>query len=71
MDPQLHLPQIEKDILSFWQGQKIFDKTVALRQDGKPFVFYDGPPFTTGLPHYGHILQMAIKDMYEPDEDDV
>lgn len=56
------LPQIEQDILAFWQERDIFAKTVALRKDAEPFVFYDGPPFATGLPHYGHILQMAIKD---------
>lgn len=57
-----HLPSIEATVLEFWRREDIFAKTVALRREGKPFVFYDGPPFTTGLPHYGHILQMAIKD---------
>ncbi len=56
------LPQIEDTILQFWQEKNIFTKVVALRKDAKQFVFYDGPPFTTGLPHYGHIMQMANKD---------
>ncbi len=58
----LHLPTIEKNILGFWQREDIFAKTVAGRKGATPFVFYDGPPFVTGLPHYGHILQMALKD---------
>ncbi len=60
-DP-LHLPTLEHRVLDFWRDQDVFAEVVAARQNGKPFVFYDGPPFTTGLPHYGHILQMAIKD---------
>lgn len=58
----LSLPQIEEQVLEFWSKEDIFAKAVALRKDGEPFVFYDGPPFTTGLPHYGHIMQMAFKD---------
>ncbi len=62
MNNNTHLPQIEHTILGWWRDQDIFAKTMAARRNGPPFVFYDGPPFTTGLPHYGHILQMAIKD---------
>src|SRR6266542_6542029 len=56
------LSEIERSILDFWHKQSIFAKTVEARKDGKQFVFYDGPPFATGLPHYGHIMQMANKD---------
>jgi isoleucyl-tRNA synthetase len=56
------IPKIEEDVLNLWQQEDIFAKVVEARKDGKQFVFYDGPPFATGLPHYGHILQMAIKD---------
>jgi len=52
----------EDDILKFWNEKKIFKKTLKSRA-GKPFVFYDGPPFATGLPHYGHILAGTIKDV--------
>lgn len=55
--------QNEKDILSFWEDNKIFEKSVESRPADKPYVFYDGPPFATGLPHYGHILSSVIKDV--------
>lgn len=58
----LQLPEIEHNILAFWEKEGIFDKVVAAHANDDPFVFYDGPPFATGLPHHGHILQMAIKD---------
>ncbi len=58
----LSLPQIEHDILKFWEENAIFEQVVKKHAKDKPFVFYDGPPFATGLPHHGHILQMAIKD---------
>lgn len=56
------LPEIEQWVLDYWRENSTFQKTVEARKNGEPFVFYDGPPFSTGLPHYGHILQMAIKD---------
>lgn len=45
-----------------WREKKIFEKTLEKTRDGKPFVFYDGPPFATGEPHYGHVLSGTIKD---------
>lgn len=53
----------EQEILKFWQDDKTFEKSVSDRPDDKPYVFYDGPPFATGLPHYGHILSSVIKDV--------
>ncbi|MEK7477747.1 MAG: class I tRNA ligase family protein, partial [Patescibacteria group bacterium] len=53
----------EEAILKFWQENQIFEKTLAQTKDGPEFVFYDGPPFATGLPHYGHILAGTIKDV--------
>lgn len=58
----LSLPEIEQSVLEFWDREAIFQKTVDLRRDAEPFVFYDGPPFANGMPHYGHIAMMAIKD---------
>ncbi|MDP1880895.1 MAG: isoleucine--tRNA ligase [Parachlamydiaceae bacterium] len=55
--------QREKNILKFWQESKIFEKSVEQRQNDPLFTFYDGPPFATGLPHYGHILAGTIKDV--------
>jgi len=52
----------ELDVLQFWQEQKIFQKSLEKTKSGQPFVFYDGPPFATGLPHWGHILQSQVKD---------
>ncbi len=52
----------EKEILEFWDKEKIFEKSVSERPEGKPFVFYDGPPFATGLPHYGHLPSSFLKD---------
>jgi isoleucyl-tRNA synthetase len=56
------LPEREEDVLRFWNKKKIFEKSLARTKKGKRFVFYDGPPFATGLPHYGHILASMIKD---------
>lgn len=52
----------EEAILSFWAEHDIFNKSLAKDAPNGDFVFYDGPPFATGLPHYGHILAGTIKD---------
>ncbi|HOV13959.1 MAG TPA: isoleucine--tRNA ligase [Spirochaetota bacterium] len=56
-------PQIEQEVLKFWKDKKMFEKSLDKNRDKTPFVFYDGPPFATGLPHYGHILPGTIKDI--------
>ncbi len=53
----------EEEILEFWKQNKIFEKSLKKESPRGEFVFYDGPPFATGLPHYGHILASAIKDV--------
>ena len=55
--------EIEEAILKFWEENKIFEKTLDKTKDGEPFTFYDGPPFATGTPHYGHLLASTIKDL--------
>ncbi len=55
-------PQLEEDTLRFWREDQTFEKSVAMRPANRQFVIYDGPPFATGLPHYGHILAHVIKD---------
>ncbi|HXF43874.1 MAG TPA: class I tRNA ligase family protein, partial [Candidatus Paceibacterota bacterium] len=60
---EFSLPEIEKKILEFWAENKIFERSLEKTKKGKPFTFYDGPPFATGLPHYGHILASTIKDV--------
>lgn len=54
--------QHEQEILELWDRIGAFQKSVDQRPDNKPFVFYDGPPFATGLPHYGHIVASLMKD---------
>ena len=53
----------EEKILEFWQANKIFEKSLEKKSPKGPYVFYDGPPFATGLMHYGHILGSAVKDV--------
>ncbi len=60
---QANFPDIEKKTLEYWEKEKIFEKSVSLRKGKDEFVFYDGPPFATGLPHYGHLLAGTIKDV--------
>src|SRR3989344_1507032 len=57
-------PEEEQKILKFWQDNKIFEKTLEKTKRSESFVFYDGPPFATGLPHYGHILSSVAKDVF-------
>ncbi|MCF7854111.1 MAG: isoleucine--tRNA ligase [Candidatus Pacebacteria bacterium] len=56
-------PEIEHRILNFWDEAEVFQKSLDRRRDCDPYVFYDGPPFATGLPHYGHLLAGTIKDV--------
>jgi len=53
----------EKRILAFWNEREIFLTSIRLREGASNFSFYDGPPFATGLPHYGHLLAGTIKDV--------
>jgi len=52
----------EEKTLDFWNENHIFEKSLEQTRGNEPFVFYDGPPFATGLPHYGHLLQSVLKD---------
>jgi isoleucyl-tRNA synthetase len=57
-------PALENEILRFWKEDGTFEESVRFREaDGNDFVFYDGPPFANGLPHYGHILTGYVKDV--------
>ncbi len=57
------IPAWEHDVLTFWDETNAFEASIAERPSDKQYVFYDGPPFATGLPHYGHILASTIKDV--------
>ncbi len=54
--------ELERGLLSYWDEQKIFEQSLEQTKDKELFTFYDGPPYATGKPHYGHVLQSAIKD---------
>jgi isoleucyl-tRNA synthetase len=62
VDPKVSFPEIEEDVLTFWKERKIFEKSISQREGAEEFVFYDGPPFATGLPHYGHFIPSTVKD---------
>lgn len=62
VNPKQPLPKIEHEMLAFWEREKIFEKSVKNRKNKPKYVFFDGPPFANGLPHYGHILANALKD---------
>ncbi|MHB1781339.1 MAG: isoleucine--tRNA ligase [Acidimicrobiales bacterium] len=55
-------PEIEESVLASWARDATFPASVDKRQDDPDFVFYDGPPFANGLPHYGHLLTGFVKD---------
>jgi isoleucyl-tRNA synthetase len=63
VDPKVSFPKMEEDIVRFWESGRIFEKSIAQREGRKEFVFYDGPPFATGLPHFGHFVPGTIKDI--------
>ncbi len=56
-------PKREEKVLDFWQKHRIFERSIEERKNCPLFSFYDGPPFATGLPHYGHLLAGTIKDV--------
>ena len=57
------IPDVEAKILEFWKKNEIFKKSVETRSEKDLYVFYDGPPFVSGLPHYGHLLSSVAKDI--------
>jgi isoleucyl-tRNA synthetase len=63
VDARVSFPKMEEAVLSFWRERDIFKKSVSQREGGDEFVFYDGPPFATGLPHYGHFVPSTVKDV--------
>jgi len=56
-------PKLEEEILDVWKEGGIFEKSLNWRKGNEEYVFYDGPPFATGLPHYGHLLPGTVKDI--------
>src|SRR3974390_2173884 len=64
-EPSPSFPKLEETILAWWEKERIFQRSIERRrQAGAPeYVFYDGPPFANGLPHYGHIVTGYVKDI--------
>jgi isoleucyl-tRNA synthetase len=69
-NPNQNIAEIEKKVLAYWDKEKIFAQSIQQHSQintskrENNFVFYDGPPFANGLPHYGHLLTGFIKDLY-------
>lgn len=57
-------PRMEEEVLAFWKEQAIYEKSLERRRGGKKFVFFEGPPTANGMPHPGHCLTRAIKDLF-------
>lgn len=57
-------PRLEEDVLAFWKADDTFAESIAQREGAPEWVFYDGPPFANGLPHYGHLLTGYAKDLF-------
>ena len=60
---QPSFPELEEGVLAFWAANDTFRKSVEQRPADSEFVFYDGPPFANGLPHYGHLITGYVKDL--------
>ena len=62
-----NFPEIERGVLGYWDKDDTFQASIEQREAGEnganEFVFYDGPPFANGLPHYGHLLTGYVKDV--------
>lgn len=63
VDARQNLPKMEEEVLKFWEENKIFEKSLENRADCPLYTFYDGPPFATGTPHYGHLVASTMKDI--------
>jgi len=64
VSPQVTLPELEEQTLAYWKENNTFEKSVENRPEDKTWTFLDGPPFVTGLPHYGSLLSSIPKDLF-------
>ena len=62
VDVRQSLPKMEEAMLQYWKDNAIFEKSIKQRDGSPRYSFYDGPPFATGTPHYGHLVASALKD---------
>lgn len=63
VDPKASFPAMEEAVLEFWRKHHVFEKSITDRDAAPEYVFFDGPPFATGLPHFGHFVPGTIKDI--------
>ena len=56
-------PALECEVLDYWAADDTFRASIEHREQSPEYVFYDGPPFANGLPHYGHLLTGYVKDI--------
>ena len=61
---QLKLSAVSQEILSYWEEESIFEKSITSREGQPPFVFYEGPPSANGMPGIHHVMARAIKDIF-------
>ncbi|HJO29800.1 MAG TPA: class I tRNA ligase family protein, partial [Acidobacteriota bacterium] len=59
----ISFPETERAVMKRWEDRCAFERSIEQRSRTKNYSFYDGPPFATGLPHYGHLLVSTIKDV--------
>ncbi len=62
--PIVDFPAVEREVSRFWDDNKIFEKSLALRRGSPRFIFNEGPPTANGLPHNGHVLTRVFKDVF-------
>ncbi len=60
----LDLPKLGEEILDYWKRDNIFEKSIAIRENAEPFVFFEGPPSANGMPGIHHVMARAIKDIF-------
>ena len=63
VNPKANFPKQEEEVLQFWKDNDTFNKSVSQREGAEEYIFFDGPPFATGLPHFGHFIPSTIKDI--------
>lgn len=64
VDPKAEFPKLEEKILDYWRENKTFEKSLEKTKDGKPYIFYEGPPTANGKPGIHHVLARSFKDLF-------
>jgi isoleucyl-tRNA synthetase len=64
VNTQIGFAEMEENTITYWKQNKIFEKSIEFRPKEKTWTFLDGPPFITGMPHYGSLLSSIPKDVF-------